>query len=196
MAETKEVDVLNDSTLVFKARTFSDPIEFNVPVFGFGLLPASIMALITFGVDSVTLASDFTPDAYLWSLIPFLNVLGIWPMCYLDSIQSKLKDRGHTQKVTYWTALQSWYHLPFGSKKKILKKSYVKVTEQSKHKFHGKLEGMDVPLGEATHEVTDYLIKDIKGLRMERVIEPTPLMLWNDALNTVDEGFGLKKISA
>lgn len=190
-----EVDLLDDSKLVFKGRAISESADFCIPFFLIGALPAGVIAMIIGMVDSC-LPGNFTGDAYLWSLIPFTNVLGLWPWALSSSLDSKLKDRGHERYASYWDGLKAFYRIPGRNSRQLLKKSYVRVSPSTQHNLHGKIGNMVVPMGEATHEVTDYLVIGFKGGRVERVIEPTPLMLWNDALKTVDEGFGLKKISA
>lgn len=190
------VDVLNDSTIVFRAKTLTEAMDFNVPIFGLGLLPGAIIALVTLGINVHNLPAAAADGAFLWSLLPFLNVSLVWPMLYQGTMERKLKDRGYTQKVTFLTALKSWYKIPFFGKKKQLTKTYIHLSQGSEHRLQGNIEGLKALMGEATHEVTDYLISDAKGLRLERHVEPTPLMLWSDALKTIDEGFGLKKISA
>lgn len=189
-----ELDMLGKNTIEFKAETINESGDLGIPLVLLGSFPAVIIALITLAVNGSDLAGAWEGGVFLWSLAPFLNVLGIWPLFYKESMERKLKNQGHKQKVTYWTALKSWYRIPFLSKKKVLQNTYVKVYPHLEHKMHGNLKNSAVSMGEATHEATDYLVSDAKGLRMERHLEPTPLMLWQDALNTVDEGFGLKKI--
>jgi hypothetical protein len=194
MAKNNEVDVLADSTLVFKAKTLNEAFDFNIPVFLFGGVGSAFGTLVVLGIDIFSNPNvNFTPDAYWWSLIPMANVLVTWPFAYACNIDDKLEKKGYDNKVTYWTALKSWYRIPSKNKKTLLGKKYVQVHGNTE-KLHGDLSKSSVRLGQATHEVTDYMINDFKGIRLERHIEPMPLMLWDDALKTLDEGFGLKKV--
>lgn len=196
MADNKEIDLLNDSTLTFPAKTFNEAWDFNIPVFLFGAFPSGVIAagISIFNIGNIeTVYSD---GGFMWSLLPFLNVLVMWPMLYRDGIESKLKDRGHKQQITFFTALKSWYRIPFFAKKKQLGKVYVYISPGGEHKLIGKIDGMDVSMGGATHEVTDYLVSDARGIRLERHVEPTPLYLWKDALKTIDEGFELRQLSS
>ena len=196
MANKNEIDVLKDSTLVFKTKTITEPWDFNIPVLFFGGLGGFIGVLITLGIDVLgNPDGNFTPDAYLWSLLPMLNVLFTWPLSYGYNINDKLlsKKGYRNHKVSYWTALKSWYRIPTKNKKTLIKKTYVKVFS-SPAILHGDLSEASVRIGQATHEVNDYLVNDFKGVRLERHVEPMPLMLWDDTLKTIDEGFGLQNI--
>ena len=196
MTKNKELDLLKDNTLTFKAKTFTEGAVIGVPVFFLGALPGAVIAGVLALVDTSNPGFQFTPDVYLWTLAPLLNVLGVWPLCYMEDAEGRLEGRGYKkQKVSYRSALKAWYKVPGFSKKKLMGNYYVKINDYNKDKLHGDVTNAIAPMGEATHEVIDYLISDARGIRLERQIEPTPLMLWNDALHTIDEGFGLKKIS-
>lgn len=192
-----EIDPLKDSTITFKASTLTEDGSFAIPVFGIGGILGVIVAGVLALVDAANPGFSFTPDVYLWALTPMANVLAIWPLCYMEDMEGQLKKVGYNkQEVLYRTALKSWFKIPGFSKKKLMSKNYVKINAYNKKLLQGDLGNAVCLMGDATHEVTDYLISDAKGIRVERHIEPTPLMLWNDAMETIDEGFGLKKISA
>lgn len=198
MGKSNEIEPLKDNVLVFKGKTFSDSGDFGGPFWVFGVC-GSVIASGAIGIVDAFIDWDhmFSVDTYMFSLIPMLNVFLFWPFFYGENSASKIKNLGYKNKaseLTFGQTFKSWYHLPSKSKKVQLGKSYINMGIRA-DKLSGDLSSRNVPFGKATHEVTDYLVTDFKGIRVERHIEPTPLMLWDDALKTIDEGFGLKKIS-
>lgn len=198
MAKSKEVSILNDANIVVKAKTFTGDGDFAGPFFmlgiGGGAAFAAITGMLDLFIDYNTL---FTPQAYLWSLIPMLNVFVIWPVLYGSNAETILQDRGYkNEQISFWRSIIAWYKIPSLTKRKFLRKSYIRVNSYNADKLQGNLYKQVVPMGEATHEVNDYLIMGTKGIRFERQIEPTPLYLWDDALKTVDEGFGVPKLTS
>lgn len=198
MANSQEIEPLKDNVLVFKGKTFQSEGDFAGPLFALGLGGSLVVAAVMGVVDLfVDYSHMFSVDTYMFSFTPMLNVLVFWPFFYGENTLKQLEKLGYKEKDTNLTAGQifkSWYGIPSKSKKVQLGKTYINMGGRTE-KVTGDLKGRNVPLGKATHEITDYLVTDFKGIRMERHIEPTPLMLWDDALNTIDEGFGLRKMS-
>ena len=198
MGKSKAIEPLKDNVLVFKGKTFNDPGDFAGPFWMLGAGGSVAIALVMGVVDVfVDYSHMFSTNTYMFSLIPMLNGLVFWPFFYGESSVTQLENLGYKKqgaKLTWGQSFRSWYHLPFKGKKVQLGKAYINMGSRT-DKLSNDLSPRIVPLGKATHEVTDYLITDFKSIRIERHVEPTPLMLWDDALTTIDEGFGLKKIS-
>lgn len=198
MANSEVIEPLKDNVIVVKGKTFQEEGDFAAPFFGLGIIGSLVVGLVMGMTDLIVdFPHMFSGTTYLFALTPMLNVLAFWPSCYAENTTKKLKELGYKGKnaeIGFGKALKSWYHLPTRSKKVQLGKAYLNLGFHPT-KVNGELDRFSAPMGKATHEVTDYLVTDFRGIRMERHVEPTPLMLWDDALNTIDEGFGLKKIS-
>lgn len=198
MAKPEVIEPLKDNVIVYKEKTFQESGDFGAPFFVMGVGGSAAVGLVMLLVDAIVDYSHMFPGTtYLFALAPMLNVLGFWPRFYADNVTNRIEKlgyKGKTAEIGFGQALKSWYHLPSRSKKVQLGKAYLNLGTRPT-KVNDELDRLSVPMGKATHEVTDYLVTDFKGIRVERHVEPTPLMLWDDALNTIDEGFGLKKIS-